>query len=607
MNFGSNSPLESNRKIFVARFPELASLLCLETPESTQSIFSSIPKEYRIEKTASGLPTLSVRGTYLHSRYNPLRDAERAVSQADSFTATGCFFAGSGLGYIPEEYAKKFPESPLVLVEPDIYVFFSCLSARPLEGLLNHPNLILAIGIPAGEVTSLLEQTNLLDIPSYEFPALMAPSRSWWDEFAILRARNKKKKNINANTLRKFGKLWLRNMCKNLNEMQKCPGIESFTNLGKGFPALVLAAGPSLDRIVPYLPALSKRMVIIAVDTAARACVTAGIEPDFIVVVDPQYWNWRHLGGLSCPNTFLITESAAWPAVFRFPCRGVFLCASLFPLGKFLEKHTGTHAELGAGGSVSTSAWDFARHLGVTQIYLAGLDLGYPEKKTHFSGGLFEEWAHDDSSRQTPTETSLYRRLSNAPLHQARDYHGNPVLTDTRLQLYVWWFESRIAQFSLPPTITLTPEGVMIPGVSIAEEKTLLEFPIIRSFIKERFSKVSVEQDDSRKEIFAHAIADLMKTLDDILHLAEDGLAAGERHTFGKTALEREHALAMLNRIDKKILNHPAKEIVAMVFSFAEESQSEDSPKDPLKATKNLYTALVTAVKLNISTLIKFN
>jgi len=236
--------------------------------------------------------------------------------------------------------------------------------------------------------------------------------------------------------------------------MRDLPGIEAIAGLARGLPTLILAAGPSLDRILPLLPMLHERMVILAVDTAVRGCLDAGVEPDFILVVDPQYWNFRHLDGISCPHSFLITESAVWPAVYRFPCRGVYLCASLFPLGKFIEEHTVRHAELGAGGSVSTSAWDFARHLETDKIYLAGLDLGYPGKRTHFSGGLFEEWAHSTANRLEPAETALSRYLTQTTRRISRDYNDNPVQTDQRLELYVWWFESRIARHPLPQTTT---------------------------------------------------------------------------------------------------------------------------------------------------------
>lgn len=585
----------------------MAALIGLDTPEGGYALYESVPPAYVIQQTSAGAPTLSVHGTFLHSKYNPERDAERTVAKDGLFSSEGCFFAGCGLGYIPEHYAKRYPSSQMVLAEPDIFVFLSCLAARPLDRLFGHQSLVLAIGIPAGEAVTLLEQTSLLSLPRYESPALMAPSLSWWKEFSVLLERNRKKKQINANTLKKFGPRWLKNMCRNLPVMQHLRGIEDLAGLANGFPALVVAAGPSLDAILPLLPALRERMIIIAVDTAVRGCVAAGVDPDFIVVVDPQYWNYRHLDGLDCPDSIMVTESATWPAVLRFSCRAVFLCSSLFPLGRFMEERTAPHAELGAGGSVSTSAWDFARHLGASHIYLAGLDLGYPGKKTHFTGGLFEEWAHGAGSRLVPAETALYRYMGEASLFPAQDYHGNTVLTDTRLNLFVWWFESRIARYPLPPTATITPRSTRIPGVNVVEAETLLAGKPIREAISSRLSKIPVETVSGNTDSHARAMEELNQSLEDILRLSGRGIDACKRYQSGRTPQEKQHALEMLERIDRKILAHPAKEIVAMVFSYAQDMPGETKGTEPIQQSLVLYQAIAEAVTMNLAGLKKFS
>jgi hypothetical protein len=602
-----NSIFEQNRKLFAGRFGDMAVRMGLDTPNSAAALLESVPGQYQLHETPAGIPSLSVNGTFLHSRYHPGRDADRLLDRKDAFSPEACFFTGLGLAYLPEHYAQRYPQSTIVLCEPDIYVFLCCLASRPLENLLNHPNLILALGLPAGDVPTLLEQTGLLDIQIYRVEALMTPARQWWLEFDAIYHRNKKKKQINENTLRKFGSLWLRNMCKNLPRMQTLPGIEAVAGIARGLPALILAAGPSLDRILPLLPELRKRMVILAVDTAVRGCIASGVEPDFILVVDPQYWNYRHLDGISAPHSILITESAVWPAVYRFTCRATYLCASLFPLGKFIEERTARHAELGAGGSVSTSAWDFARHIGAEEIYLAGLDLGYPGKRTHFSGSLFEEWTHGASNRLGPAETSLYRYLAQTTQRTSRDYQGNPVVTDQRLELYVWWFESKIAHHPQPPTKTLTPESLRIPGVSVADPAKLTELPIVRQDFDTRLSLLTHEASPEKQAGYSRAVRELAETLRDIRNLAEQGITACDHFTGARTPLEKSHALEQLDRIDRKILDHPGKEIVAMVFSFAGKDQNESTSADPVGTTRELYQALALAAEKNLSQLKKLH
>ena len=205
--------------------------------------------------------------------------------------------------------------------------------------------------------------------------------------------RNKQKKEINDNTLEQFGKLWLKNSIKNARFIDKLNTIQCIKNFCSGENAFILAAGPTLSEVLPYLKQIQEKSVLICVDTALRSCLSAGVEPDFIILVDPQYWNARHIEGLRALKSTLITEIAAYPSVFRFECRQILLCSSLYPFGRYIEKYRGEYGKLSAGGSVATTAWDFAQWLGCTQIFFAGLDLSYPDKKTHVKGSTFEEKA----------------------------------------------------------------------------------------------------------------------------------------------------------------------------------------------------------------------
>jgi len=365
---------------------------------------------------------------------------------------------------------------------------------------------------------------------------------------------------------------------------------------------VILAAGPSLDRILPSLPALREKCVIIAVDTAVRACVRSGVEPDFIVLVDPQYWNWRHLDGVVSPSSILITESAAWPAVFRFECRAIYLCSSLFPLGKFLEERTGVRGELGAGGSVSTTAWDFARHLGAQNIFMAGLDLGFPDRKTHFTGSIFEDRTHTVSSRVSPSETAGYLALYGAGPYPVPDYRGGYVLTDKRLILYAWWFESRLSLYPEHKTATLTAEGVRIPGFSIARLEDILGNEQKRSFIDQTLSQI-LEKDQAdigsrNPEQFQKALNELHCALEEMGNLADKGMKICDSCVDEGASTS---ILAQLDEIDRKILSHPGKEIVAMVFT----ENGNEASSGALGPSKAIYRQIGLAVKKNIESLLK--
>jgi len=603
--------LAGNLALLRARFPELARLVSLGTDEEAAALAARVPTDWRVEPTPSGSPTLTVRGVPVHSRYNPLREAERALAEGSLASPDGMAFAGAGLAYLPELYAARNPNAPVAIVEPDLFLFLLCLSARDLSGLLSHERLTLVVGLAAPDANAVIEAAGLDSLPVHESPALAAPNAAWFAEWASIRKRNREKREINANTLRRFGGLWLRNMARNLGHMRDLAGIELIGNRFSGMPFVVLAAGPSLDRILPRLAELRERAVIVCVDTACRAASRAGVEPDFVVLVDPQYWNFRHLDGVSAPRSVLVTEAAAYPPVFRFPCRARLLAASLFPLGSYLEARTRPRGALGAGGSVSTSAWDLARVLGAGSIHMAGLDLGFPGRQTHFRGSVFEERTHADSTRLCPAETSGTAALYGAGPRPVPDYLGGTVLSDKRLILYAWWFESKLASHPEAPTFTLTPEGTRIPGFRVAAIEELLALPRIRPEIDRALDALAAEADrwtapgpekDARDHAFASALAELERDLAALKTLASRGARRCADERAGRTARKMDPAAFAreLAEIDRAILANGAKEVSAMVFAAEPEAEA-----DPLAASLATYRAIAEAADQNLRALKK--
>src|SRR6185436_528369 len=93
-------------------------------------------------------------------------------------------------------------------------------------------------------------------------------------------------------------------------------------------PAVVVGAGPSLDSQLDALRALAGRAAIIAVDTALRPLLAAGITPHIVVAVDPSSINASHLVDVTgSESVFLVAEASVDPhaiAAFRervFACR----------------------------------------------------------------------------------------------------------------------------------------------------------------------------------------------------------------------------------------------------------------------------------------------
>ena len=146
------------------------------------------------------------------------------------------------------------------------------------------------------------------------------------------------RRDINVNTLNRFGRLWVRNLCRNMGGVPPVPGrgISPRHLRRAARPRRGRGAVAGRDR-APSLAELRERMLVVSVNTPLRACRERGVEPDFTVVVDPQYWASRSLDWTLACGGVLVAEPSTCPRVFRREEERFFLCSSLFPLGETLE------------------------------------------------------------------------------------------------------------------------------------------------------------------------------------------------------------------------------------------------------------------------------
>ena len=238
------------------------------------------------------------------------------------------------------------------------------------------------------------------------------------------------------------------------------------------------------------------------------------MEPDFIVLTDPQFWAYKHIEGIKSPSSILITESAVYPPVFRFPCKKIICCKSNFPLEHFFDSYRKEKGTLVAGGSVASTAWNFAQYSGSTEIYMAGLDLAFPQKQTHIKGSTFEQATHVNSKRISTSETSHMPIIFSGNACYEKNYNNEDVLTDQRMKMFAWWFESRIEQFPNVKTYTFSKEGLYIPGIEYCSIDKLLEKKDITE-IKKAF--ISQEENiNATQNNFENAINTFIKEMNKI-------------------------------------------------------------------------------------------
>ncbi|MFP4301570.1 MAG: 6-hydroxymethylpterin diphosphokinase MptE-like protein [Spirochaetaceae bacterium] len=544
--------------------------------------------EIEVFLSRSGAPTMSTRGVLLHSRFDPVREAQRVAersrhSDAQELRDATVLF-GFGLGYHLEALLREGEET-VIVVEPEVSSFLTALRFRDITTALASPRTTLLLGKPVMAVIELLNSLRLRYPVSVSPPALRERSSGYFDELEQALRSYRQRNEINANTLNRFGKLWVRNLLINLPLLARSPGLKRLEGAFDGVPAILIAAGPTLDELLDDLPRLRDRALLVAVDTALPILQRAGIEPDIAIVVDPQYWNTRHLDGVELREPLLVAEPSTHPRVFRLLRRPTFFGGSLFPLGRYIEARLPERAKLGAGGSVSTSAWDLARTLGAREIYTVGLDLGFPDLETHARGSFFEERGHTLATRLGGIEEYSFRYLRGGQPFLTKDTGGNSLLSDRRMQMYAWWFES---QHRLNPgidTFTLSSRSLAIEGREYRSSEALLTHPKCREEIERRLKALEATAEEwgataeERLSDVREATQALRREIDTIVSVARRGeAAAGElRELLEQRGDLAPEDLTRLDTVDGEITSAPNRDVLGFLMQDVDQEARKPS------------------------------
>lgn len=475
------------------------------------------------ELSVSGA-SMRIEGALIHSERDPVREASRLAQIAlkDAAKKGGIFILGFGLGYAAEAVLELDREAVLVIVEKRLNVFKTALKTRDISALFNGGRHIFVIGGQAEGILAALEAVREVRA-ILRNRALILLDSGWFDTVLRLIHTWREKNTINAATLARFGKLWTRNSTKNLSALRDIAGIAPLAG-AFNFPLLLIAAGPSLDELTPFMPALRQRCLIVAVGTAMRFLRACHADPDFLVTSDPQYWNLRHLDPLAANHgdVCLIAEASVQSAALRI-CPRTLLFSSLYPPASIIEAAVDKKGALGAGGSVATSAFDFTlllRRNNEMPVFVGGLDLAFPSLKTHYRGALFEEMILSAQNRLKPAQKEYFNAFHSAAPFLTNSISGGMVYSDRRLSLYARWFENRLGLIPEAPVFSLGGGGIAIRGIRAVDINEVLKLPDVRAGIdarkKEVFNAIEKEWNlnaASRAEKFSRAISANMNSI----------------------------------------------------------------------------------------------
>ena len=259
------SYFEKNLTVLQKKQPELADLLRKEIDTSHIEILTS----------ETGMPTAKVispsdKHVLLHDLKDPARQAQNHVKKFDLSGNNGSLLLGFGLGYLAREMVTSMDDGHLLIIcEADPALFKVALEYVDLQQILKSDRVRILVGkeidiqrtITAIAIKFLSAKISVVKFnPSY---SLDPETYALWEKNAKETALSLQ---ISANTITLAGREMAGNILANTPRIIHSSGVKSIFTKFNNIPAIVVGAGPSLDKNVTLLKEVKDRAVIIAVD-----------------------------------------------------------------------------------------------------------------------------------------------------------------------------------------------------------------------------------------------------------------------------------------------------------------------------------------------------
>lgn len=341
---------------------------------------------------------------------------------------------------------------------------------------------------------------------------------------------------VGENTRQFFSEIWFKSYLNNLPHILKAELVDSYKDSFKNKPAIIVSAGPSLDKNLKFLKNNEDKFIIITGGRTLNTLRQEGIKADFTCVIDgseAMYNVFKPCLDLNVP--LLFNEETSEKIVREYKGEKIFFnTREFFNADKEI---LGFNTEpLFQGGSVAHGCTSFAKLLGCDPIVFIGQDLAYTNNKLHSENSI----AANESNEIQSTETYV------------KGVTEDKVLTNYDLNIFRERLEVMIKLYKDTTFINCTEGGAHIEGTQVKKLKDFIDEH------NETIDKTSVGKyhtiNISKKKVI-EKLNSIYNEIDSLIDLCKEAkkINSNLMDLYIKSAGKYNKALKRLDEIDGKI------------------------------------------------------
>jgi hypothetical protein len=453
--------------------------LTFSTPALVARIRAAEPRDdlrvFRTDDAAlAGEIRFNGQSHRLCSMRRPMEEATRLADSLDPKVAAVAVVIGFGMGHHVRALTERLKgQGTVVVFEPDVALLRAVLSEVDCCAWLASPGVRIHAGGTDTASVSLafegLEGQATSGIKIMEHPPSRVRLGDAASDFAASLSTVVATVRTHVITALCQVEKTVGHFLRNAAVYAAAGSVEDLRGCAKGRTAVVVSAGPSLERNIHLLaqPGVRERVVIIAAQTVLKPLLARGIRPHFVTALDHSEISARFFEGLTAEDlkgVTLVVEPKANPAIpGAFP--GTIRCSREPVLdeifGSGLARNMGA---LKSGSTVAHLSYYLARHMGCDPVALIGQDLGFTDGQYYSAGAAIHQVWSGELNEFNTLEMMEWQRIVRMKrmLHRAKDHLGRDMYTDEQMLAYRLQFER---EFGLDKALGLTTLDATEGGV----------------------------------------------------------------------------------------------------------------------------------------------
>ncbi|NFF81664.1 motility associated factor glycosyltransferase family protein [Clostridium botulinum] len=406
---------------------------------------------------------LNEKTQYISSKYNETREIQKFLDSLGTFkTGDNYIVFGLGCGYHIKQMQNKIDKGAKILiieVNNELINYFK--KNNKLKEIFDDKRVIIAENVTTLDIflEENITEINVKNLKIATYGVYDKIYNEFLERYYMKIRESISRITLNRNMKLYYGNMWADLFFKNIKYMCTGMSINSYKNKFRNIPAIIVSAGPSLEKNIGELKNNRKAMIISGGRTL-KALMDLEIEPDLLCVVDPLEESYKlvenYIEKLNSPLVFY--EGTNNKIVKKHRGKKVFSTNSKFIRKVFDEEIQ----SLSGGGSVAHSMTILASYMGCNPIVFIGQDLAYTDEKIHATCASNPCGKNDVSSCNK--DKGVY----------VKDINNNLIRTSVTLNGFRCALENIISMFPNTNFINATEGGVNINGAKNVSLKSIL-------------------------------------------------------------------------------------------------------------------------------------